>query len=184
MAKPDDLVGKRFGRLVVISRSESPDFHTRWLCVCDCGTQKIARGATLKNGRTSSCGCYRREHSSLSNKTHGATSGGKFTPEYVSYSRMKDRCLNPNHRQFRDYGGRGIKICDQWTADFSVFLKDMGEKPTQKHTIERIDNDLGYEPNNCKWATRQEQSGTTYDNPEREAEIDALAAEIARPRGC
>jgi len=148
-----DLMGKKFGKLEVLKRVEnSRNRKAQWLCVCDCGEMKVVISASLVRGHTTSCGCYNK--SKRVNITHDST----HTPEYVSWCEMKTRCLNKNRKQWSDYGGRGISICDRWLYSFQNFVADMGPKPTKHHTLDRIENDKGYSPDNCKWSTRLEQN--------------------------
>lgn len=131
-----------------------------WLCVCECGAMSTVRGGHLKSGASVSCGCYQKEVASVSSKTHGSSD----SPEYRAWSNMLDRCRNKNSPGFHRYGGRGISVCDEWAGSFLAFIKDIGERPSSHHSIDRIDNDGDYCPSNCRWATSKQQSRNRADN--------------------
>jgi hypothetical protein len=147
-----DLTGKRFGRLLVISRAANRGAQVVWLCRCDCGVEKEARGNNLLSGCTTSCGCASRELITVRNTTHGMT----YSHEYAVWCWMLDRCRRPGNSHYEDYGGRGISVCERWANSFEAFYQDMGARPAGL-TLERINNDGNYEPGNCKWATLVEQ---------------------------
>lgn len=138
------LVGERFGSLTVVR----PHGGRFWHAVCDCGRHKVTRADALTNGRARSCGCSR-------NKSGGHAV--RRTPEYVTWAAIIERCTNEKSKDWHKYGGRGIGVCADWRNDFNVFFRDMGFRPPGL-SIERIDNDKGYELGNCKWGTPLEQS--------------------------
>jgi hypothetical protein len=149
-----DLTGKRFGMRMVLRYLGK----SYWLCRCDCGNEhKVFTGSF---GKTHSCGCDRSRFTTEAKTTHGLYG----TPEYKTWAGMKRRCLNKNEKAYERYGGAGVTISQRWSDSFEAFIADMGQKPSPTHTIDRIDNKLGYEPGNCRWVTTAEQNRNKRNN--------------------
>ncbi len=153
-----DISGQRFGLLRVIGRAASrvtPNGtkKTMWECTCDCGNSCIIGYQNLKVGYTKSCGCFRAEMSAERLVTHKMTN----TPTYRSYRAMLNRCKNPSYKNFKYWGGKGVKVCDRWLESFENFLEDMGERP-KGTSINRVQGAMVYSKETCKWDDRSTQS--------------------------
>jgi len=149
-------IGHRFGRLTVTTNAVNTPTGTIVQCRCDCGTLRSFFLGNLRKGHTKSCGCLKIEEAGKQQITHGLSQ----TPEYHIWDAIIQRCTNPNDRGWHKYGGRGITVCRHWRR-FENFIRDMGRRPTPRHSIDRTDNDRGYCPSNCKWVTKKEQSRNT-----------------------
>ena len=147
-----DLTGEQFERLTVISRADSRSYRSYWNVRCSCGVEKEVSQSVLVGRKARSCGCLQQEVRISANTKHGYNR----TPTYVSWCAMVARCANPKLKSYKNYGGRGIAVCDRW-LEFSNFLADMGERPPGKSIDRFPDNDGHYEPGNCRWATASEQ---------------------------
>jgi len=157
------MIGQKFGRLLILEKVASlkSSRGTRYLCKCECGTEKIFFSRFLKSGNTKSCGCLMPELAKIRSTKHGRHN----TPEYKTWHSMLQRCLNPNNEKYEYYGGRGITVKKEWLI-FENFFKDMGERPKGK-TIDRKENDKGYYKENCRWANSSTQALNKRKTPSK-----------------
>ena len=161
--------GNRFGKYIVIDEVKSIKGRRMVKCRCDCGKERVVNLQSLRRGLSKGCGCHDRRVVRI---THGMT----YTSEYKSWCGIKERCLNPNNGAYLGYGGRGIKVCDRWLK-FENFYEDMGNIPGSGYSIDRIDNEGDYCPENCRWATRKEQNRNKRNN--RIIEIGNVSKSLA-----
>ena len=184
-----DLGGRRFGRWVALSRDSSRGF-TYWWCVCDCGTKRSVYSGNLRRGITVSCGCYNDENRVTANIKHG----GRYMPEYRVWCGIIQRCENPSSSGYPKYGGRGIKMCARYRSNFGDFIRDLGPRPSDSHTIDRKHNDIGYvcgccdeckvngfKPN-CRWSLPHAQSRNKRNNIWMNVEGARMCAKDAAAR--
>ena len=153
---PLDLKGRKFGRLTPLEKGRAgPRGFATWRCLCDCGNETTTFQTNLVRGLTRSCGCLKRGNQNA--RIHGYRSGGQHGKTYAAWCSMRDRCNRPNHPGYKNWGGRGIRVCKRWVESFENFLQDMGDAPPGL-TLDRKDNDGNYEPGNCRWATWRQQA--------------------------
>ena len=172
MAKPIDLsniIGKKYNSLIILKESSGTitkggNKKRTITCVCDCGIIKDFILQSVLNGYSKSCGCYNLKKCSERAIKRNSKHNLYYTSEYNAWQNMKKRCLNPKHKSYKDYGGRGITICESWIVSFENFISDMGFKKDKKLSIERIDNNKGYSKDNCVWANKTKQSRNVRNN--------------------
>lgn len=170
-----------FGRLTVVSRATNKGRRVAFNCVCQCGQTVQIVAFNLVSGDTKSCGCLVKD--TKPNLKHGLCRRNNRHPLYATWRSMKDRCQNPSNEHFSSYGGRGISVCERWDNSFPNFLLDMGDRPTEQHSLDRVDNDAGYSPENCRWATSQDQALNRRQY--YKWIIDGVPlVQIAKDRGC
>jgi hypothetical protein len=165
-----DMTGQRFGRLVVVSRAESRNKRAMWNCVCDCGNKVVVAGKDMRDGKTKSCGCYHKEHYSTPPRMTGSKnpsykhgkSGSKLFGVWAS---IVQRCTNKNNKAFHMYGARGITVCKEWETDFQAFHDwAIANGYASGLSIDRINNNDGYSPDNCRWVCSLTQNNNKRSN--------------------
>lgn len=150
-----DLTGQKFGRLMVLQRAETTNKRTKWLCLCNCGKEVIVEAYNLTKGHTQSCGCLQREAASKANSKHGMHG----TRLYRIWNCMHNRCYRKCYHAYKHYGGRGIAMCDEWKSDFQAFAKwALANGYADTLSIDRIDVDGNYSPDNCRWVSMEKQN--------------------------
>lgn len=168
------MSGQRCGQLVVIRESGVGKKNVKWFCICDCGNETVVAGCDLRSGHTKSCGCLRVSVS----KAKGVTHGMRGSPEYSVWNSMVQRCTNKRRNRYEAYGGRGISVCKKW-LNFDGFISDMGKRPSEKHQIDRIDNDGNYELENCRWVLPSVNSRNRRSTKLSEADVGRILSLIA-----
>lgn len=184
-AMADDITGQRFTRLLVESRVPAAGAKAAWLCVCDCGERRVVLGSHLRAGNSKSCGCLRVDQAKA-NRKHGMAE----SLAYKRWESIKQRCFNPSNPSYRNYGGRGVTMCDEWVSSFEAFYAHVGECPGPGLSLDRIDNDGNYEPGNVRWATGSTQQlnrrsiprATRSQLTEALARAEAAEAELEKLR--
>lgn len=170
-----DLTGKIFGDWVVLSYSHTNKRgDVSWACKCRCGAVSEVNGNNLKSGKTTSCGCQKTNKLVQANTTHGLSK----TRIYKIWAGMIQRCTNTKRTAHKYYGGRGIQVCDRW-REFANFFEDMGEPPSDKYSLERANNDKGYGPENCEWATAETQSRNNRNCKLKKEQVLAIKKDLA-----
>jgi hypothetical protein len=162
---PAIVAGDRFTRLVFLGFADCVRRHRpRGRFHCDCGAEAVCDLDVVMRGETKSCGCIRREKTKARRTVHGESGSALNTPEYRTWKNMRRRCRDPRSNRWALYGGRGIKVCEDWDTNYAAFPADMGRRPSPKHSIDRKDNNGNYEPGNCRWATAAEQRANQRRN--------------------
>lgn len=178
-----DLTGQQFGRLTVIEVAAAQRGRVLWRCKCECGTEREVSTTHLRSGHTRSCGCVRTEETVARNRAQ-AKHGMHASAEFGVWSSMLKRCHSPGAHGYERYGGRGIAVCEEWRASFQSFYDHIGPRPSPAHSVERIDNGLGYQPGNVKWATAREQNNNRRNNVTAQVDgVTLTAAQISERFG-
>lgn len=157
-------VGDQIGRWTIVGELPCRNHRRQWRCRCSCGTERAVLDQALKDGTSQSCGCLMKEMAAGRIKTLNLTHGKSRSPEYAAWCGMIGRCFRVTSSDFKNYGARGITVCDLWRNSFEAFLADLGRRPSPRHSLERIKNELGYFPGNVRWATSLEQNRNKRSN--------------------